>query len=57
MSRLVVDAELAFLGDLADGTFTDECLTRADLTTVWEMATRYRDLALGLADVSLFILA
>lgn len=57
LTRLGVDVELAFLGDLAEGTFLVECLTREDLGVACELANRHRDLRLGLADVSLVILA
>lgn len=57
LDRLGVDIELAFLADLAAGTFAVECLTSADLSDALQLATRYRDLRLGLADASLAILA
>jgi predicted nucleic acid-binding protein len=49
--------ELAFLADLAAGTFGAECLNRAELRTALEVCRRYRDLRLGLADASLVVLA
>lgn len=55
--RLGVDAELAFLDDLAAGTFVVECLSRPELATARDVVRRYRDLRLGLADASLVVLA
>lgn len=49
--------ELAFLDDLAEGTFVLEGLTRDDLGVARGLARRYRDLELGLAGVSLIVLA
>lgn len=57
MSRLGKDAELAFLRDLAEGTFVVECLTRDELRASQEIAVRYGDVRLGLADISLVVLA
>lgn len=57
LSRLGIDAELAFLQDLSQGTFTVECLSREELGVARELALRYRDLKLGLTDVSLVVLA
>lgn len=57
LTRLGIDVELAFLDDLAEGTFVVECLNRAELGVARELAGRYRDLELGLADVSLVVLA
>ena len=57
LSRLGVDVELAFLHDLAAGTFGTECLNRTELRTALEICRRYRDLRLGLADASLVVLA
>ena len=57
LARLGIDAELAFLQDLAEGTFGVECLTRAELGSARKLAERYRDLQLGLADCSLAVLA
>jgi predicted nucleic acid-binding protein len=55
--RLGVGVELAFLEDLAMGTYIVECLTREELRTAREVVERYRDLRLGLADASLVVLA
>jgi predicted nucleic acid-binding protein len=57
LTRLGVGVELAFLEDLAMGTYIVECLTRDELRTAREVVERYRDLRLGLADASLVVLA
>jgi uncharacterized protein len=57
LTRLGVGVELAFLEDLAMGTYIVECLTREELRTAREVVERYRDLRLGLADASLVVLA
>ena len=57
LTRLGVGVELAFLEDLAMGTYIVECLTRDALRTAREVVERYRDLRLGLADASLVVLA
>ncbi len=57
LSRLGVDVELAFLEDLAEGTFVVECLTRDEMEMARRLAERHRDLELGLADLSLVLLA
>jgi predicted nucleic acid-binding protein len=57
LKRLGVDVELAFLDDLAAGTYVMDALTPADLTVARDIAARYRDLELGLADASLVVLA
>jgi uncharacterized protein len=57
LSRLGVDVELAFLDDLAGGTFVVDCLDRKELGLARDIARRYRDLELGLADASLAVLA
>lgn len=40
-----------------EGTFLVECLTTEELRAAHETASRYKDLALGLADVSILLLA
>jgi uncharacterized protein len=50
-------ARRAFLADLAAGRFTVDCLERADYATVADLDARHADLALGLADCSLIVLA
>ncbi|CAN5547704.1 hypothetical protein BH24ACT21_BH24ACT21_18340 [soil metagenome] len=57
LTHLGVDVELAFLDDLADGTFVAECLTRDELGMARDLARRHRDLELGLADASMVVLA
>jgi predicted nucleic acid-binding protein len=57
LTRLGVGVELAFLEDLAMGTYFVECLTRDELRTAREVVERYRGLRLGLADASLVVLA
>ena len=57
LTRLGVDVELAFLEDLAEGTFLVECLSRPELATALAVARRHRDPAIGLADASLVVLA
>ena len=57
LDRLGVDAEAAFLEDLAEGTFTVECLDRDGIVKARDVISRYRDLKLGLADASLIVLA
>ena len=57
LRRLGVDTELAFLDDLAAGTYVVDSLARADLAAARDVAARYRDLELGLADASLVVLA
>jgi uncharacterized protein len=57
LNRLGIDVELAFLDDLAEGTFLVECLTREELGAARALARRYQDLELGLADTSLVVLA
>lgn len=57
LDRLGVDVELAFIADLAAGTFEVECLSRDELETARSLVERYRDLRIGLADASLVVLA
>jgi predicted nucleic acid-binding protein len=57
LDRLGVDSWLAFLEDLESGTFAADCLTPVELRTARELASRYRDLRLGLTDISLILLA
>jgi predicted nucleic acid-binding protein len=57
LARLGVDAELAFLRDLTEGTFVVDCLDRRELEEARGIVERYRDLRLGLADASLAVLA
>lgn len=57
LDRLGLAVELAFLEDLAEGTFVTECLTRSELQMARSVVQRYPDLELGLADASLVVLA
>lgn len=57
LTRLGIDVELAFLEDLAEGTFHVECLSRSELGIASAVARRHRDLAIGLADALLVVLA
>ncbi len=57
LTRLGVEVELAFLDDLAAGTFLVDCLDRKELGAARDLARRYCDLELGLADASLAVLA
>jgi predicted nucleic acid-binding protein len=57
LDRLGVEVELAFLEDLATGTFQVECLSREELGRARSVADRYRALRIGLADSSLVVLA
>ena len=57
LKRLGVDAELAFVDDLANGTYTVDCLTPTELRAARDVIARHRDLRLGIADASLVVLA
>ncbi len=57
LKRLGLDVELAFLEDLAAGTYVVDALTEAELAIARDVVARYRDLELGLADASLVVLA
>jgi predicted nucleic acid-binding protein len=57
LDRLGLDVELAFLDDLAEGTYVVECLDRDDLRRAREIVGRYADLQIGLAGASLVVLA
>ena len=57
LTRLGIEVELAFVEDLAEGTFRVECLSRPELGVALAVIRRYRDLAIGLADASLVVLA
>ncbi len=50
-------ARLAFIDDLAAGRFLVECLSAAELTVVAALERRYSDLDVGLADLSVVVLA
>lgn len=56
LTRLGVDAQIALVDDLASAYLVDS-LDSAGLKRVAEVCRRYRDLALGLADASIVVLA
>lgn len=56
-ARLGRAARIAFLDDVAAGRFEIGCLDAADHRVVRELEDRYRDLAPGLADLSIVVLA
>lgn len=51
-TRLGVDAEVRFLGDLAAGNLIPEPVGPADWLRIAELVGRYRDLPLGTVDAS-----
>ena len=57
LRRFGIDAELALLGDLAEGPFEVVGLTRDEMRAARDVVAQYRDLELGLADASLVVLA
>jgi uncharacterized protein len=57
LDRLGPDVELAFLEDLAEGTYVVECLDQAQLRAARDLVGKYRDLRIGLADASLVVVA
>lgn len=57
LERLGLEVELDFLADLVRGTFVVECLRREELRLAREVVERHGGLRLGLADVSLVVLA
>ena len=57
LRRLGLDVKLAFLDDLAAGTYVVDALTPAELAIARDVVARYRDLELGLGDASLVVLA
>jgi uncharacterized protein len=57
LERLGIDAELAFIDDLVEGTYLVDCLDRDDLVATRALVGQYRDLRIGLADASLVVLA
>jgi hypothetical protein len=57
LTRLGIGVELAFLDDLAEGTFAADALSPGELATACDVVRRYRDLEVGLADASLVVLA
>jgi uncharacterized protein len=57
LDRLGPEVELAFLDDLAEGTFIVDCLDRGQLRVARDVVSRFADLRLGLADASLIVIA
>lgn len=51
-TRLGAEAEVRFLGDLADGAFVVELVAVGDWLRIAELVARYRDLPLGSVDAS-----
>ena len=56
-TRLSWQAEVRFLGDLANGAFLIEPLIPSDVLRVAELVARYRDLPLGTVDASVIAAA
>lgn len=56
-ARLGADVELAFLDDLAMGVVQVQCLSLTERQDAARLARGHRDLRLGLADVTLMMLA
>lgn len=56
-TRLGVDAEVRFLGDLASGNLIPEPVASADWLRIAELVARYRDLPLGTVDASVLATA
>lgn len=56
-TRLGVDAEVRFLGDLASGNLIPEPVTSPDWLRIAELVARYRDLPLGTVDASVIATA
>lgn len=51
-TRLGVEPEVRFLGDLAAGTLTPEAVLAGDWLRIAELTARYHDLPLGTVDAS-----
>jgi hypothetical protein len=56
-TRLGVDAEVRFLGDLAGGNLISEPVAAPDWMRIAELVVQYRDLALGTVDASVVVVA
>ena len=56
-TRLGVNAEVRFLGDLAAGNLLPEPVAAADWLRIAELVARYRNLPLGSVDASVFAAA
>lgn len=55
--RIGTDAELQFLGDIADGSLEPMAVDAQDWPRIVELTWRYRDLPLGTVDASVIALA
>lgn len=51
-TRLGVEPEVRFLGDLATGSFSVDAVEPRDWLRIAELVARYRDLPLGTVDAS-----
>lgn len=56
-TRLGAEAEVRFLGDLAEGNFITEPVQAADWLRIADLVSRYRDLPLGTVDASIIAAA
>ena len=56
-TRLGVNAEVRFLGDLASGNLIPESVPPEDWLRIAELVARYRDLPLGTVDASVIATA
>ncbi|MGX1806658.1 type II toxin-antitoxin system VapC family toxin [Nocardia sp. NPDC055321] len=56
-TRLGTEAEVRFLGDLAEGLFAVEPVHASDWLRIAELVAKYRDLPLGTADASVIAAA
>lgn len=57
LDRLGVAAELALLADVAEGRYELVAMTAADVAAARSVAATYHDLAIGLSDASIVVLA
>ncbi len=56
-TRLGVEPEVRFLGDLADGSFSVDPVAAGDWLRIAELVATYRDLPLGTVDASVIAVA
>lgn len=56
-TRIGVDAEVRFLGDLAAGNLIPEPVAASDWLRIAELVATYRDLPLGTVDASVVVVA
>ncbi len=56
-TRGTVEAELAFLGEVATGAYEIAAFDSDDVRTAAAVTTQYYDLGIGIADASLVVLA